>query len=255
MSGFQLNPSRAWWLGAVLTDGSFARPKPNMRRVILMVTDRDFAEAFVDACDEMIGTRYAITPRPGSTPRSKPTWLVQATSKPLYEWGMEMTEAKSRMPKCMFDQPREIQRHFLAGVMDGDGWVSIGPQSRVRNDGHRGIRVQIGVASCDPWLYDLKRLADSMGLIARGPRLIKRDNPKWRPIYNLLFAIEPFIAEQVPLRIARKRMRLEHLYNDLKSSEAICLEPGYDPGKRWSELPSDGQSGVGTETARLAPSQ
>lgn len=238
---YELTPDRAWWLGAVLTDGSFQR-HGYMRRVILGVGDRDFAEAFVDATESFNGFRYALNERPPRTPKSKPTFLVQVTSKPLYEWAVDITEAKSHIPKGMMDQPREIQRHFLAGVMDGDGWVAIGPQSRARKDGHRGIRVQIGVASCDPWLLDVKRLADSMGLIARGPRLIKRDNPNWRPICNLLFAIDPFVAERIPCRIGRKRDRLEHLYRDLKSSEAICLDPDYDRGKRWSELPSDVQS-------------
>lgn len=238
MSGFPLNPSRAWWLGAVLTDG-WISTHGYMRRVNLKVIDRDFAEAFADACEDLVGTRYSVIPRPPPSPRSKPQWLVQATNKRLYDWVLEETEAKTKVPTRIFDEPREIQRHFLAGVLDGDGWVTIAPQRATRKDGSRGFYVQVGIASTSPWLHELKRLTDMMELPSKGPRLIKRNNPNWAPIYRLLYSTDPIIRERVPLRIVRKRERLEGLWRDLKSSEAICLDPGNSQGKRWSEPVGD----------------
>jgi hypothetical protein len=173
----------------------------------------------------------------------------------LYEWVLEETEAKTVVPRSIVQADRGLQRHFLAGVMDGDGWVTMAQQRVARKDGHRGWYCQIGLASTSPWLYELQRMTDTMGLPSKGPTLMKRNNPNWNPIYQLRFDVEPFIAEQIPLRIARKRGRLDGLWRDLKSSEAIRSDPDYDRGKRWSEPVGDYGSTPGTETGGLAASQ
>ena len=218
MMSFDLTPNTGYWLGAVLTDGYFQHYK-YQRRVCLKVIDREFCEAFNDTTEEMVGRRYSIIPRPAPSPRSKPQWLVQATNKRLYEWGFQETHDKTRVPTGIFKADREVQLNFLAGVMDGDGWVSIASKNQKP---HYSISTfaLIGVASSFRWIDDLKRLTEIMGSTTHGPTVMKRD-PKYREVRQLRFKAIEFVLADVPMRIHRKRERLQGLRIHHESSEAI----------------------------------
>jgi hypothetical protein len=233
-SEFDLTERSAYWLGAILTDGHFRRsPNPARRYtahvVVLNTIDREFAEAVNEGNVEMVGKEYAILHRPYvGQHNGKPFWLLQMTNKRLWSWGYEITEGKERVPRLLYAASRDVQLGFLAGVMDGDGWISVSPMraAKYRHVKNLGASVQIGVASCSPWILDLKRLCDSMGLTSSGPYHRAYPGKAWRDTDSLRFHIEPFVTARVPMRIHRKREKLEGLWRYLESSETARLAAG-----------------------------
>lgn len=220
---FDLTPESAYLLGAILTDGHLAHVG-YQRVVTISVIDRDFIEAVNESCQSMVGRTYSVIEVPPRG-RQQRQFALRMTNKRLYEWVFQQTEGKQRVPRGVYRAPREVQEQFVAGVMDGDGWVSILWRPTVKRAEISSF-VQIGLASCDPWLDDMKRLCDSMGLPSKGPSLMKRNNPNWRPIRRLNFKVKPFVQAEIPMRIRRKADRLVGLRRYSESSEAICLDLG-----------------------------
>lgn len=219
---FDLTPQAAYWLGAILTDGSLCDRK-RQRVVSISVIDRDFIDAVNDACYSMVGRRYAVIPIAPRGKQKQTQYLLQMSHRRLHDWMFDVSHDKKRIPAVLFGAPLDIQKHFLAGVMDGDGWVAFNWRPTVKRVSISSF-AQVGVASTDPWLTDLKRLLDIMGIPAKGPVLMKRNNPNWRPIYRLTLPVKPFLEANIPMRIRRKADRLEGLRRYSESSEAICLD-------------------------------
>lgn len=207
----ELTPATAYWIGAVLTDGYFQQGrhrKSHYHRVVLSAIDREMLEAVNEANLELVGREYAIMHRPRKS-GSKPFWVMQMTNARLWEWGFQLTHGKQRIPPKLLRADDELRMPLLAGLMDGDGWVSL-----------IGRSIQIGIQASAPWVLDLKRMADSMKLPTSGPKVIHPPPGKpWSTGRRLLFSVRPFVKADVPLRIARKRERLEAWKLRVESSE------------------------------------
>lgn len=219
MDTFEVTPTVAYWLGAILTDGSFAQGrthKSHWHRIVFGSIDREFCEAVNDGCEELIGRRYAIMHRPRN---DRPFWVMQMTNSRLWAWAFQITHGKQRVPTEILNASDDIKLAFLAGVMDGDGWISVlalKPNATRRNPSQT---FGVGVFSCDPWIWDVKRLTDSLGLVTTGPKIRKAKSPQHRDGHDLRFRLASFAAAELPLRIERKKARLEGLRRHLESSE------------------------------------
>lgn len=224
---FDLTPTSAYLLGATLTDGPLHQ-KRYQRVIVMLVKDRDFVEAVAEACFEMTGHRYLVATVLKTDPRPD-LWRLQMTHSRLHDWVFDVTHDRTRIPEAMQKAPKEVQRQFLAGVMDGDGWVSL-----VKKFDKPGRSIssftQIGVATTKPWIDDLARLCARLELPTHGPDVMKRtgqrvDGSPYLPIRHLRFKAKEFVRAEIPLRIERKAARLRRLLFLLESSEAIRSEP------------------------------
>lgn len=229
---YDLTPTSGYLLGAILTDGPLLQPR-RQRIVVMNVRDQDFAEATAEACFQVTGRRYVVAHSRKKPPLAD-TWRVQMTNLRLHDWVFDVTHDRTRIPEAMQKADLETQRHFLAGVMDGDGWVSI--VKRFNKPGYSiSSFCQIGVATTKPWINDLARLAARMELPAFGPypyqrKKLRKDGTPHLLTHNLRFKTIPFVRAEIPLRLGRKADRLRRLLFLLESSEAIRLEPvkGYE---------------------------
>lgn len=114
-------PERAWWFGAFLGDGCNHRPKRGGGYVSLVGAHTTVTRWFTLVSPDSLRLREALN-SPG-------TFTVRVNAKALTDW-MERTHGycgpKSEKLAWPEDLPNDLKVHFLRGLWDTDGCLSIG---------------------------------------------------------------------------------------------------------------------------------
>lgn len=191
-----MNVDLAYVLGVYMSDGSAYRYDRNWI-VSLTVKDKDFAEEALRAIEEITGKTNApiYEDRPGM-------WKFSVYSKELVLLLWDFTNHKNKIPESIMYGSVEEKLSFVAGLLDGDGYVS---------HNKRG-QYQIGFVNTGDWLKtQLPGLLQSLGVE------VTRVTTKWphtqfnanKPMHRLNVNVQSFVASGGYSKLKRKHDRLE----------------------------------------------
>lgn len=209
-----LTTDLAYFVGAYLSDG-YIGPGVNRNkyRFALSVVDKDFAEAVRDSVDILTGRSHKLgraTHFRNHNKNARDQWTVRFCDAGLLTWTLNATRGKGRLPPSIWTADRDAQLHLLAGLMDGDGWIS---QCRTRP-----WQWMIGFC-CNRGglLQEIDALLEERGVIirARRPRSVNRRTGSTRPM-ELRLDHRSFIEAGCFFKMGRKADRLEKLRGILR---------------------------------------
>lgn len=216
-----LNKELAYLYGVYLTDGSITRrtvPTPGCT-FQLQVIDEDFAETTLSFLKKILpkckGTVKVYTYDPSSDSFNKKPCTKYCIGVGFTKYGEifeKETNRKHHLPFSIWNSPDDIKRWFIAGVMDGDGWVSFAPV------GNKIPRASIGVGKTEEsWIWEFRELLTSMGVHVKKPDISKTYRNKGvekeysSPVVRLHMDINSFIKSGLFFTVKRKQDKLNKI--------------------------------------------
>lgn len=130
--------------------------------------------------------------------RDSDKYYLQVTSK---DFGLFIKDTGGcrYIPNYVFDWDKDLQREFLEGVLDSDGWISR------RENPNGNVRFQMGYGTTYSWTYDIKRLLQSFGVVCHKLREIPTKN---KVQLSFIINIASFINSGLRFSIKRKQMKV-----------------------------------------------
>lgn len=158
ISSESLSKEVAYLLGVYLTDGYIT----GEGKFLLQVIDEDFAATVLCAikkiksdCTASVFTRENLK---GGRDK-KPQFCVSAGFTSLRPFFENQTGKKHHIPFVIWDAPLAIKKWFIAGIMDGDGYVAY--HTRPNGD----LQWTVGVGKVEEgWIFEFKELLEKMGV-------------------------------------------------------------------------------------------
>lgn len=216
ISSENLNKELAYLFGVYLTDGCISD-----NRFCLQVIDKEFAEFTLSCIKKIKPNCMANVYERDATKKGNWNKSIQYCIHPgfteyktLFE---NQTNKKHHIPYCIWDASLDLKKWFIAGVMDGDGYISI--SKRFKEDKNPQFNIGIGGVE-DGWIYEFKELLEKIGVRINKP---ERFLTKWNiPFVRFRFDKENFISRGLFFTIGRKQKRLKEIIE--KRSETIGCE-------------------------------
>jgi intein/homing endonuclease len=206
----------AYLLGVYLTDGSIS----SENKFQLQVIDREFADFTLECikkikpdCKSSVYVRDATNSgwnkqiqyciNPGFT-RFKNFFEIQ-------------TGKKHHIPFIIWDAPLVIKKWFIAGIMDGDGWVAY-------HTSQNRVQWTMGIGKVEKgWIYEFKELLEKLQIKIYKPH--RRITKNGIPFVSFNINIEDFISRGLFFTINRKQQRLLKII-ERRSETMRCTPPG-----------------------------
>lgn len=155
---FSLTRRSAYLLGFVLADGSLEKSRHgNYSRLTLDSIDYDLLTYAQSIVGELVGKLGRIKER-DKTLGNHDKFRYRVSDKELVTWLAGQTQDKGYVPSQIFNTDKVRKTAFVAGLLDGDGWISVQEKALSGERNGREWKMQMGVASTFPWVLDLKRL-------------------------------------------------------------------------------------------------
>lgn len=216
-----LNKELAYLYGVYLSDGSITRrtkPTPGCT-FQLQVIDKDFAETAL-SCIKKIIPECKGNINISDYPPSKDSFNKKRCKKYCVGVGFTRygdmfegeTNFKRHVPYAIYSSPNIIKKWFIAGLMDGDGWVSYAPI------GNKVPRASIGIGKTeDSWIWEARELLIEMGVRVKKPDISKdylnhgERREYSSPIVRLKMDIESFVSAGLFFTVKRKKNKLEKI--------------------------------------------
>ena len=177
-----LKKELAYLLGVYLTDGSITDKNFN-----LQVVDKDFAEHTLMCLKVIIPrTKACLRKRKDNGGWNKQERFVIKVGMGDYaDWFRQQTNNKHHLPLCIFNANDGLKRWFIAGVMDGDGWISKtrrpSPPSRINK-----FQYRIGVGGVEEgWIHEFRDLLLKMHVKCNKIERVITKNGKWFCRFNV----------------------------------------------------------------------
>jgi len=156
MIGREAGKSFAYLVGVYLGDGCVTRQGGKMV-FKLNTIDEDFALAVKDAIEDVNGGQAKIYKHDVSK-SSKPNYALWCGNQ-MFAMRLELLgNHKLALPDGIEEMPLDHKKAFIVGLMDSEGFVA------EKTNHKTGRAYYIGFKSCDPWVVDLVRLMQSVGL-------------------------------------------------------------------------------------------
>lgn len=187
----------AYLLGIFITKGS---PHFKRKTFIVRSIDREVCERVQVACKLLFNKDYAIK-------QSGNYYSIEVGHRSLLAWLVGVTENKNSVPNLIYKQSRDWQNEFMAGILDGAGWVSV---SEERQDKERNLSwwVSIGISGpAEKYIKDIARFLQRISV----PFRFKADDTIRSPNASLIFDPEHFINSGFYFYSLRKQARLNEL--------------------------------------------
>jgi hypothetical protein len=213
-----LNKHIAYLLGAYMTDGCISENGKGWQMFTLEVIDQDFAEHVQEAINALTEQKHgSIFIRES---RGKQLYKAYTGNQELCEWLQKATFDKQIIPDAIWEATPELQKAFVAGAMDGDGWICVGQ----RGDRESRLQFNIGFANSSPWTHDLvamlRKLGAKIGKVGRQREGADRwDGKPLKPLYRFTINIGSFVDSGLHFTIQRKRDRVKLWLDKVRSSE------------------------------------
>lgn len=202
MNGQSAGKSFAYILGVYLGDGCVTHQTNRLTKVFKMNTiDYDFATTVQNNISEL-GYKCSINKYFNIKYTQGFIYHLGAYScKDLCNQLVEDTKSKTIIPKYVFEWNIELKKHFIAGLMDSDGFMS---HNRNRNS------YIMGYKKTSAWVPDFYRLITSIGILCSGIRkdyYNKNDKTKFAWLFNI--KIKSWIKNNMFFNISRKNDRVD----------------------------------------------
>lgn len=214
----KLNKELAYLFGVYLTDGSVSVSRSGTWMFQLQVIDKEFAEFTLECVKKLVPGRsnvneYLFSPS-GFNKRPCRKFCVGAKISEYKDVLESQTGLKHHIPFCMWDAPLELKKWFVAGVMDGDGWIALAKINRA------SPRFSIGVGKTEgSWILEFREFVQKMGVTVNklDRELSHEKNGKMTvPMIRLHFNSESFVRSGLFFTVKRKQDRLVELRTTLK---------------------------------------
>ncbi len=125
-----MTKEKAYILGVMCGDGSVYKNKQNSRKIVLSVSDKDFATEFARCLKTVYGIEPIVSEAKRHWPEGKNwsnAWEARIFSKQAYEDILSYDSFKTeswKVPEIIFQSSVEIKTSFLRGFFDSEGCVS-----------------------------------------------------------------------------------------------------------------------------------
>lgn len=212
ISSENLDKEMAYLLGVYLTDGSIVRDSKwkSCWKFSLKSIDREFPEFTLEClkkhlpeCEASV-SEYAARERfweDGRVSKCQKQYGIAVGFTKYAEWFREQTGEKHHIPFIIWKAPLQIKKWFIAGVMDGDGYIT----SHTRPDGSFQWKTGLGGVA-EGWVHDFKNLLHQMGIGTNKEEIKKY---KGGPFVTFTIKIKDFSSHGLFFTIKRKVERLK----------------------------------------------
>lgn len=169
---YTLTKEIAYLLGVYLTDGSITD-----KNFQLQAIDRDFVELTLNCLRTIRPESTAIIrERNEKTGWNKSIrYIIKVGMGEYAQWFEWITNKKHHLPFIIWKSNDGIKRWFIAGIMDGDGWIS---KTERKNSPQFQYRLGIGGVE-DGWIYEFRELLNSFNVKCNKVERVLTKNNRW----------------------------------------------------------------------------
>jgi hypothetical protein len=211
ISSENLNKELAYLFGVYLTDGSISCTESYT--FSLKAIDKDFVsrtlEAFKTLNPSCIAKVYEQSPRTrfwpdGKISQTQKQYCINVGFAKFGEFFKQQTGNKHHIPLIIWKARTDIKKWFIAGVMDGDGWIS--KTSRKLYPNQYQYRIGVGGVK-EGWIWEFEKFLQQLGIKTLKPE-IDIQLPRKEPIIRFGIKVESFMENGLFFTIKRKQDRL-----------------------------------------------
>jgi hypothetical protein len=149
------------------------------------VIDEEFAQRVQEAIGNLTGQLHnTIFVR--ETP-AREYYKAYSGNQELCEWLQRVTCDKRIIPDVMVDAMPVLKKEFIAGLMDGDGWICVSEKDS------RATQFHLGYACTDPWIHDMVDMLNGLGVTTG--KVIRQNNGGVRPLYRFELNKRDFVKQ------------------------------------------------------------
>ena len=210
----RMNKYIAYLFGVFLTDGYICKEN----KFQLQVIDRDFAERVLFSIKEIVPSCKAnVYERMNQTPwNKKKQYCINAGFSSYASFFKEQTLEKRKIPHAIYDSPKIIQQWFIAGVMDGDGFITM---YKKRKNESSQWKIGLGKSE-DGWILAFVEFMLRYMGVKHYP--VQRTlTKKGTPFITVRFNHEDFIKSGCFFSIERKQSQLKELQTLLLKAQRL----------------------------------
>lgn len=208
-------------IGALLSDGSAWMHLHSTRgsrefRMQFDQIDREMVEVLAANLKTITGRDYPI--REFRAEGKQVSWRLLAYGNDFIEWLLAETCMKTRVPSWWPTTTAAFRKAVIAGLMDGDGWIS---QRKTK----AGSPIwSMGCVTADPWLDDFVEVLASLNVEVY-PRDKNRVSSTGRIVWGNRVRMEHFCRAGCYFLIRRKQESLERYREHAIPSETARSAP------------------------------
>jgi len=217
------NPSKelAYLFGVYLTDASItSRIKPTKNCTFqLQVIDKDFASFTLQCLKKILPNcngnvnKYDQEGSGFNSGNQITKYCVGVGFTKYKDYFESQTSKKHHIPYFIWDADLSIKKWFIAGIMDGDGYISLVYKNRINP------RVTIGIGKgTDGWIWEFKKFLEKLKIRINKPEIMPPDYTKNGSVTMVRFKINArdFINNGLFFTIERKQKKLKKAIEILK---------------------------------------
>lgn len=202
ISSENLSKELVYLLGVYLSDGHIDKDN----RFSLQVIDKDFAENTL-ACIKKIkpDCNAGVYKRePVSDWGTQTKYCIHPGFTKWADFFREQTSEKHHLPLIIWDAEKQKKKWLLAGILDGDGWIS----KSERKSGNYQYRVGIGGVR-EGWIWEFRELLHRLDVGTNNIERKGKDGGK--PFISFTFKIDDFVEQKIFFTVKRKQQRVNQL--------------------------------------------
>lgn len=218
ISSENLNKEMSYLLGVYLTDGSissFSDKWGTYFNFSLKSIDRDFVENTLNSI-RMINPNckanvYEQAPRDrhwenqNRVSKTQKQYCINTGFTKYKDFFINQTGDKHHIPYIIWNTSTQIKKWFIAGIMDGDGWIS--KTSRKLHPGQYQYRIGIGGVE-EGWIWEFEKFLQQLGVKTLNPEIDVRP-PRNKPMVRFGMKVESFVENGLFFTIKRKQDRVK----------------------------------------------
>jgi len=211
------NTKSAYFYGVLLGDGHINytkkaianRDNKDDRRgpvMVLKATDYDFVEKWRNCIEDITGYKYAISEVQPRDKKHHMQYIVRCAKRWFVDEAEKETNHKTKIPIGIMKGLPEIQKEFLVGLMDSEGWVNMYLSSLSMCD------LTLGFGCADDFFGDVYRMFQGLGIKVskvyhRKPNR-RKDGSLCKPLRLFRIDINDYLNAGMGFNIKRKTDRL-----------------------------------------------
>lgn len=199
--------SFAYLLGVYLGDGHVSSASGNYAQSTI---DQDFADAVVRAFADLgakTSVRYVEVPKKGHN--CSPHWSIYCGARAICERFVNETDRKQKIPAWLHEEPIEVQKQFVIGLMDSEGFVARNHANDKGRQLQTGRSYYMGYKSCDVWVSDLIKIMERVGLRVGKVSQEKPRKPGYKTPSRFAIKMQSWVDAGLRFNIARKQDRID----------------------------------------------